>query len=127
MASSTECSLCGRSIEPRARRAGRHAYCKDCTARADREITLTPRVECRECGKAFPTKTRSVHYCSDGCRSAAARRRNSEYQRRYASDPKKRAMKLARARASAAARRARDRGGGVARIRRRGRAATSGA
>ena len=109
MAGPTSCSLCGRSFEPRSR-TGRHAYCGRCAAKADREIARTLSVDCKECGKPFSTRTRSVHYCSDACRTAAARRRNSEYQRRYAADPVKRALMLARTRVAAAARRARERG-----------------
>ena len=109
MAKATVCRLCRRSITPSGR-GGRPVYCRRCTAKADRENARKPRVACKECGKAFPTKTRSVRYCSDGCRTASARRANIESRRRYEADPKKRAIKLARERARAAARRARERG-----------------
>ena len=105
----TACRLCGRDLGPR-RRSGSSAYCKRCIAKADREIVRKPRVDCRECGKTFSTKTRSVHYCSDACRTVSARRANTENQRRYEADPEKRALKRARARLAAAARRARARG-----------------
>ena len=106
MAGPSACRLCGRGIEPR----GHPAYCKRCTAKAGREVARMPRVDCKECGKAFATKTRSVRYCSDACRTSAARRANVEYQRRYEADPEKLALKMARARAYDAARRARARG-----------------
>ena len=109
MAGQVACKLCGRGIEPRGR-GNRPVYCKPCMARADKEIGRMPRVDCKECGKAFSTKTRSVHYCSDACRFAATRRANIENQRRYEADPEKRALKRARARLAAAARRARARG-----------------
>ena len=35
------------------------------------EIARMPRVDCRECGKTFPTRTRSVRYCSDECRTSS--------------------------------------------------------
>ena len=109
MARQVTCRLCGRGFEVRGR-GNLPAYCKRCTARADREIAKMPRADCRECGKTFPTRTRSVRYCSDECRTAAVRRRNREYQRRYAADPEKRAMGLARMRAWAAARKAKAQG-----------------
>ena len=112
MARTGACRLCGNGLDPR-RGAGRRSYCEGCAAKADKKAAQRPRVDCKECGKAFSTMTRTVRYCSDACRAAAARRSNNENQRRYAADPKNRAIKLARARVSAAARRARDRAGGV--------------
>ena len=109
MAEPAACTLCGGGIEPHGR-GSRPAYCKPCMARADRKIARMPRVDCRECGKTFPTKTRAVHYCSDACRFVATRRANIENQRRYEADPEKRALKRARARLAAATRRARARG-----------------
>ena len=109
MAKMLTCRTCGRDFA-RYLRTGRNSYCRHCTAKADKEIARILRVDCRECGKPFPTKSRVVRYCSDECRSSAARRRNAENQRKYTADPEKRAIKLARARASRAARRAGDRG-----------------
>ena len=104
------CMACGRDFE-RFYRAGRHVFCKSCTAKADREIARKPRVDCKECGKAFPTRTRTVRYCSDACRAAAARRADIERERRRRADPEKHALQLARTRARNAARRAGERGG----------------
>ena len=109
MEKSATCRACGRDFAPH-RRAGLHVYCKRCTAKADKEIARKISVDCKECGKTFPTKTRSVRYCSDACRAAAARRTNAENQRKYLADPEKHALKLARARVCAANKRARDRG-----------------
>ena len=108
MARPTACRLCGRGIEPHGR-GNRPAYCRGCTAKTDKEVSQMPRVDCRECGKVFPAKTRAFRYCSDECRSASARRANAENQRRYKADPRNRARMLALARASAA-RRAAERG-----------------
>ena len=105
VAEKTTCMACGRDFE-RFYRGGRHVFCKICTAKADREIARKPRVDCRECGKAFSTRTRAVRYCSDPCRSAAARRAGIERDRRRRADPEKHALQLARN----AARRARKRG-----------------
>ena len=58
--------------------------------------------KCKACGKAFHTKTRSIRYCSEACRTEARRRLNLEYNRRYMADPAKRAIMLARTRAAAA-------------------------
>ena len=103
------CRLCGRDIGPRSR-SGSNVYCKHCTAKADRKIAKTVSADCKECGKPFPTRTRSVRYCSDACRTAASRRSHAERQRRDYADPEKRALLVARLRLSAAARRARKRG-----------------
>ena len=110
VAKTTTCRACGRDFE-RFGRASPYAYCKRCAARADREIARMPRVDCRECGKAFSAKTRTVRYCSDACRAAAARRAGIERERSRMADPEKRARRLASARARAAANRARERGG----------------
>ena len=104
------CLLCGRIFE-RHGRGGLRAYCKRCTARADREIAVRPVVQCGECGSEFSAPRRSFRYCSDACRTEAARRRNLEHQRKYMADPEKRAITAARARAKAA-RAARKGGGG---------------
>ena len=103
------CMACGRDFE-RFYRGGRHVFCKSCTAKADREIARKPRVDCKECGKAFSTRTRTVRYCSDACRAAAARRACIERDRRRRADPEKHALQLARHRARNAARMARERG-----------------
>ena len=108
MAKPPACRLCGREFDP-PRRSGSRVYCKRCTAKADREIAKTLSVDCKECGKAFPARTRAARYCSVECRSAAARRANAESQRRYRADPQSNARNLALARASAA-RRAAERG-----------------
>ena len=67
-----------------------------------------PRVDCKECGKTFSTKTRAVRYCSDACR--AAHRIDAETRRRHNADPEKRVLRLARARAYNADRKAGERG-----------------
>ena len=103
------CALCGRAYEPY-RRPGSNAYCKRCIAKADREIAKTLSVDCKECGRAFSTRTRTVRYCSDQCRSAGARRGRVESHRRYVADPEKRALQLARVRRLVAAGRSRKRG-----------------
>ena len=109
MAGPTACRTCGRGLE---RHGGRsRVFCKECAAKADREIARKPRVKCKECGKKFAAASRIVRYCSRGCRAEFARRYNREYQRKLLADPEKRAIILARTRASAAARRARKRGG----------------
>ena len=109
MAKASACRLCGRGIEPHGR-GSRPAYCRRCTAKADKKAARMPRVDCRECGKAFSTRVLTVRYCSDPCRSAAARRASVEGRRRYDADPEKLALKRARSRLAAAARRARARG-----------------
>ena len=108
MAKTIACRLCGSDIKPRGR-GNRPAFCKRCNAKADKMIAQRPRMDCRECGKAFSAKNRSVRYCSDACRTASARRANVESQRKYTADPRNHARKLAHARASAA-RRAAERG-----------------
>ena len=108
VAKTLTCRTCGRGFE-RSRRASPYVYCKRCTARADKEVARKPRVDCKECGRTFSAKMRTVRYCSDACRTAAARRANAESQRRYKADPQNRARMLALARASAA-RRAAERG-----------------
>ena len=109
MAGPTPCRQCGRSFEP----YGGHyrVYCKDCTAKADSAIVMEPRAKCKECGKALATTSRSVRYCSDECRTESVRRGSRDYQRRAMADPERRAIILARVRASAAASAARKRGG----------------
>ena len=110
VAKTITCRICGCDFE-RFRRAGSNPYCKICTAKADREIARKPRVDCKECGKAFSTRTRTVRYCSDACRAAAARRAGIERDRRRMADPEKHSLQLARTRVYNAARRARGRGG----------------
>ena len=109
MAKMLTCRTCGRDFGS-FRRTCRRAYRRRCTAKANKEIARTLRVACKECGKTFSAKARTVRYCSDACRSASARRRDSEYKRRRMADPEKRALMLARTRVVAAARRARERG-----------------
>ena len=104
MTESTVCSMCGRSFVQRGR--GRRAYCKQCTAKADREVGRTVRAQCRECGKAFAAARTSARYCSDECRIKGRRSRVREGLRRYMADPEKRAIMLARRRAWDASRRA---------------------
>ena len=104
----TECRLCGRAFEQYG--SAHHLYCKRCTAKADERIAKTPAAKCGMCGKKFFAARRSAKYCSDACRADSRRRYGREYQRMYAADPEKRAIKLARARVSIAARRARIRG-----------------
>ena len=106
----TACRLCGRRFAQYGR-ARHRAYCKRCTARADREIARALRVKCKECGKKFAAPNRTVRYCSDECRAEGLRRYNREYQRMSLADPEKRAAAAARTRASEAARAARERGG----------------
>ena len=103
------CALCGSDIEPHGR-GKRPAYCKGCTAKANKKAARMPRVNCRECGKTFSTRVLTVRYCSDPCRSAGARRARVEGQRRHDADPEKLALKRARTRLASAARRAKKRG-----------------
>ena len=109
MAKASACRLCGRGFEPRGR-SGSKVFCGRCAAKADGEIAKAASMDCRECGKPFTTRTRSVHYCSDACRTVAVRRARREKQREYAADPEKHALLVARLRLAAAARRARERG-----------------
>lgn len=96
--------LYGRDIELR----GRPVYCKRCTAKADREIARMPRVDCRvRQGIRDEDPFRPLLLgCVPRQRRAPRQRR---YQRRYEADPEKHALKMARARAYDAARRARAR------------------
>ena len=103
------CGLCGRTFAPYGR--ARHAYCKRCTARADRDLARTLRVRCKACGKRFSTTSRNVRYCSNECRAEGARHNRRESRRRRMADPEKRAVALAYVRAWQAARKARGRGG----------------
>ena len=109
MAGPVSCRQCGTSFEP----YGGHyrVYCKVCTAKADSAIATSLHIKCKECGKKFAAASRSVRYCSDECRTRSVRRCGRDYQRRARADPEKRAIILARVRASAAARAARKRGG----------------
>ena len=106
-----KCLLCRRSFEARGR--GRRAYCKQCNAKADAAIGRKTHADCKECGKRFVAARSTSRYCSPECRTAALRRYNREYQRRTMADPEKRAIILARNRASAAAARAAGREGGA--------------
>ena len=110
MAMPTACAACGRSLA----RYGdpRHLCCRRCTTKAEGDVARTPPDECRECGKKFHARTRSVKYCSDACGAAGNRRINAASQRRYMADPEKRAMSLARSRALSAARTTLAHGGG---------------
>ena len=109
VAKTTTCRACGRDFE-RPYRASIYVYCEPCAAKADREIARRPRVDCKECGKAFSTKTRTVRYCSDACRSASARRAAAKSRRKIDADPEKHAIRLARLRLTAARRARKDRG-----------------
>ena len=99
------CKTCGTVLAPRGGGAG--AACRRCAAGAGRTLHK----DCKECGRRFDVDGRAVRYCSDGCRSEAARRRNREHQRKYMADPERRAITMARARAAAVARAAQRRGG----------------
>ena len=96
------CALCGRTFAQYGRTA--HSYCRSCTAKADREIARVLRVDCRECGKRFPTTSRIVRYCSDACRAAGKARGKRKSNRERMADPEKRALAAARIRARKAAR-----------------------
>lgn len=77
-AEAAACGLCGRGFAVYGR--GRHAYCKRCTAKADREIARTLRTGCRACGKALATTSRIVRSAQRSaapraCGAAAARAR----------------------------------------------------
>ena len=100
----TSCGLCGRSFEPYGR--AHHAYCKRCTAKADKEIARVLRINCKECGKAFSTSNRAVRYCSAECRAEGRRTQDRRHMHESAADPEKHAIRLARTRAWAASRRA---------------------
>ena len=103
------CRLCGRNFLPYGR--ANHAYCKRCTAKADREIARNLHVKCRECGKAFTTTNRNVRYCSKACGAEGARRSRRESRRRSMADPEKRAIESAYVRAWHAAQRSGRQGG----------------
>ena len=103
------CRLCGRAFAQYGR--GIHAYCKRCTAKADREAGRTLRMKCSVCGSKFSTAARSAKYCSDECRADAKLRGYLERYRRFKADPKRRAMAAARERARHAARAAVEAGG----------------
>ena len=109
MAKAGTCRLCGQGFAPYGGRY--HGYCKECTAKADRAAAKPFSVDCKECGKKFFARTNTTRYCSDECRAVVGRRRVRESMRRYLADPERRAVVLARTRASAAARRARERKG----------------
>ena len=100
---SDTCRLCGRSFAQYG--GASHAYCKRCTAKADRAIAKALRVDCKTCGKAFSTTNRSVRYCSDACRAEGQRRGKRELNRKRMADPERRAIARAHMRAWSAARR----------------------
>ena len=104
MAGATTCGLCGKSFEPYGG-TGR-AYCRRCTARADKKVAGAIDAKCKECGGKFSTRNRRVRYCSDRCRIDGTRRLKREQGRRYRADPEKRAINRARERAWTASRRA---------------------
>lgn len=99
---SAACRLCGRTFEQYGGTS--HAYCKACTAKADRAAALVMRVDCKACGKKFSTANRSVRYCSDACSAEGLRRSRHESERRRMADPEKRAVAMAHVRAWSAAR-----------------------
>ena len=100
------CRLCGRTFAQYGR--GIHAYCKRCTAKADREIARTVHAKCRECGKRFAASSRNTRYCSDECRAEGGRRYGREFRHRAEADPERGAIGAARRRAWGAAHRSRD-------------------
>lgn len=89
-ARSTACRLCGRSFAQYGGSTNR-AYCRRCTARADRESVRVLRVDCKTCGKKFSTPNRSVRYCSAACRAEGLRLSRNESSRRRRADPGRRA------------------------------------
>ena len=93
-ARSAACRLCGRSFAQYGG-ATNHAYCRRCTAKADREATRVLRVDCKACGEKFSTPNRSVRYCSDPCRAEGQRRNRRENDRRRRSDPDRHARAAA--------------------------------
>ena len=111
MEKSATCRVCGRDFAPH-RRAGLHAYCKRCTAKADKEIARRISVDCKECGKTFPTKTRSVRNCSAKCRADTLRRAARERYHRDMADPEKHTLATARSRARYTARKGGKKGRG---------------
>ena len=109
MPETVTCRLCGRGFAPCGCGCCRHAYCKRCTAKADRtvakEAAKARRVRCKECGKAFSPMNSRALLCSDACRRVANRRYWREYKRRKLADPQYRAVANARVRAQYARRR----------------------
>ena len=103
------CRLCGRGFAPCGCGCCRHAYCKRCTAKADRtvakEAAKAPHASCKECGRAFSPRNSRALLCSDACRRVANRRYWREYKRRKLTDPQYRAVANARVRAQYARRR----------------------
>ena len=97
---SSVCRLCGCAFEQYGR-TGRHSYCRQCTARADREVARTLRVECGICGKEFSSVHRAVRYCSTACSAEARRRGAREGARRRVADQRRRAAAAAPASAGA--------------------------
>lgn len=100
------CRLCGIRFEQTGR-GNMHAYCKRCTAKADRAVAKgaakAQRASCKECGKAFSTGNPRALLCSDACRHGADRRHGRESHRRRRADPQLHIVDIARARASRAA------------------------
>ena len=68
-------------------------------ARLDGEVAKVKRIKCKECGKEFSAKNRTVRYCSSKCSTEVIRRRIREYARRRAADPEQAAILSARDRA----------------------------
>ncbi len=98
------CRLCGRGFAQYGG-SNRHAYCRRCTAKADREMGRTLRASCKACGKKFSTASRAVRYCSAECRAEGLRSSRRGSDRRLKTDTKKRATAGARKGARSAARR----------------------
>ena len=96
------CRLCGRTFVQYG--LGIHAYCKRCTAKADREIARTVQAKCKECGNRFVASTRNARYCSDECRAEGARRYSRESRLKAEADPEKGAVWAALRRARRTAR-----------------------
>ena len=97
------CRLCGRTFAQYGR-SNRHAYCRRCTARADRDVGRTLRAKCAGCGGRFSTTSLAVRYCSDECRADGALRSQRKSDLRFKADPGKRALAEAQKRALRASR-----------------------
>ena len=104
------CRLCGAAFAPYGGIANR-TYCRACTAKTDRDAARVLTVRCKECGKKFSTKSRTVRYCSAQCSTEGRRRSGRGSRRRSMADPENRAVAAARIRAWSAAQRDKKGGG----------------
>ena len=95
------CRLCGGGFE-RSGQGGAWRYCAKCRAWATKQSSKVLRVRCKECGKAFSTRKRSVRYCSGECRRLGDLRLNraSEARIRQAASSSSPASASASARAA---------------------------